>query len=223
MKAKTFLVSALLCAFAVSTGAYAQENTEILKNSVQFQVSDNFSIKNFDGYTFSYKYRFGPSSAFRVGAGVSGYSNGDEKKSGYNDIWESIDQDDCIGYNIRIAMQYLKTVGSINNVEFYVGIGPQFSYAQETVSYKDTYDPYGYIPERKTRTTKCGADVLGGVECPVSKSISIFGEYGLEFSYTWYKYTYTSPNKSRTYKSEQTQDTFSAALGNARLGVSVNF
>lgn len=223
MKAKTFLVSALLCVSAVFSGAYAQESTEILKNAVQFQIGSDFSLKNFDGYTFSYKYRLGTSSAFRAGFGISGNSGSSNEKAS-NLLNVNGADTDYSRYDIRIGMQYLKTLSSVNNVQFYLGAGPQIRYISEKTTNKSAYNSPESRTEENLKTFIGGADILAGVECFVTKNISLSGEYGMQLSYVWTKNTTSSKFSTANESNHETKsNSYRIEPGNARLGVSVYF
>src|SRR3970282_1162057 len=91
------------------------------KFALQFQVSDNFTLNNFQGTTFSGKYNFGSRNAVRAGLSID-FTNGE---SGLSESFPdtsfirnaNIDRE---AFGITINAQYIQYITGSDNIAFFL-------------------------------------------------------------------------------------------------------
>ncbi len=170
--------------------------------SLQFSVGESFTLKSFDGSTFSGKYQLSNSSAIRLGISASAKSS--ELDS---DAYRSQSQDSPFGTfssrpeetsdgkssQFTIKAKYIKSFQKKGAVRPYVGMGPYVtfshsnSFSQESVP---TWNNYGRRTEDLTLTDReedlitYGVSLAIGAEVFVCKNISLHAEYSPSYSHS---------------------------------------
>lgn len=95
------------------------------KFALQFQITENFSLSNFQGTVFSGKYNFSNRDAIRLGVSVE-YTdlNSDGTRSRPDTNLVDTNSRTTNRFNIVINAQYLYTLTVLNDIGFFMGVGP---------------------------------------------------------------------------------------------------
>ncbi len=192
-KVPLFLVL-LLAALAASnlplapTSCAETEYDNILatKNwALQFAITQDFTLSNFDGYMIAAKKQTSANRAWRFGAEVTGELGKDQRPEG---VPTSTGGWRVTQFGIDLNLIRLTYPSSTSRAKFYYGFGPSMSF--DYGQWKARTDPYAYI-----RETETGIGVMGlaGVEFFVTHSISLSAEYCLLFKYTYHDYKNINP------------------------------
>jgi len=153
------------------------------KFALQFQISDNFQLSNFQGTTFSGKYHFGYRSVVRVGFSVNLNNSDGETNQTFLDTTLTVSSDanqNVFGMTVRT--QYIHYIPGMYDIMFFFGGGPfvGFNNGINEVNYPN------YDPTYRKQTFDdffAGMDILVGVEWMFTKNMSLSAEYGIRFSY----------------------------------------
>lgn len=152
-----------------------------LKHGIQFQIESLLELKNFSGYTFSYRYNFSNNAGLRVG--FFAYIGEDD--------YDLIQQRDTVAisppfyaniYNYKISVQYLFSLMHYEKFSLILGAGPFFSHVK-----RDRYnESLGTASVRKSsekeKSYGYGIDLIGGVEYRLFDNVFLSGEYGITLS-----------------------------------------
>ena len=213
-----------LSLFVFSFVPFAQ-NTSYLDSlegqyALQFQISDNFNLTNFQGTTFSGKYHFGCRNAVRAGLSIDLANTEGEANETLLDttLTNSYDTDQN-GFSITIKTQFIQYVPRINNIAFFVGGGPFINFYNNTS--KTNYPDNETVTYRKEDIDNFtfGVDLLIGVEWMFSKNTSLSAEYGIQF----YHSSYTRNSEDNHLKRKVTEKKFRITRGDLNFGISVYF
>lgn len=189
------------------------------KYALQFQVSDNFNLTNFQGTTFSGKYHSGKRSAIRVGLTVN-YNNADVENSetllDTNLVISGDGNQNVFGMTIRT--QYIHYIPGTYDITFFAGGGPFVGFNNGTSETNQT----NYDPQHREQTIDdffAGLDLLVGVEWMFTKNMSLSAEYGIRFSYQ---------SETRNWKDEHSvretsSKNYNIGKGDINFGLSVYF
>jgi len=196
--------------------SYGQENntrdstkTTSLKKgkfALQFQITENFRLSDFQGALISAKYHFSPESAVRFGVGLGAdftetdqlqkfVSNGDDSDDPF--FWKR-------ELMINTVFQFIYYLNAIKNPCFFIAIGPKFDYTrskemrgekplkERSPNIRTSYKAYGL---------GFGAVLNLGTELFIRKNVSLQAEYGVRYMYEYKKHTTLQPSKnSYTYE-----------------------
>jgi hypothetical protein len=198
------------------------------KFALQFQISENFTLSDFQGSTISGKYHPGKRSALRLG--IELFSNDWNYDSEENSIdtsnvnfWTKGNEDgNYIG--ITINFQYLAYLVSMEDIGFYFGSGPTFSYGKWEKEDGYSYSiPNDFSASSSDKSIWIGLDVIGGIEWSFYRNMSLSAEYGLEFSYRHSTEKYSTKNEFKTTTNERTNESFNIGADYDNFGISVYF
>ena len=191
------------------------------KFALQFQISSNFQLKDFQGTTFSGKYHFGKRDALRLGVSL-GFADGSGQRDETFFDTDSITQSDIEDNNfmINLRMQYIRYFLSTKEVAFYGGIGPFINYYKSEQT-EDRIPPADYKIERSMKHFSVGFDLLAGIEWMFSSNMSLSAEYGLLFYYNTSDETYTYT--SRPIKIDNKSDSIKITSNQVNFGISIYF
>lgn len=227
MPFKTNLIGiiSLLLFFIVFTKVCFPQNESYLdsldgKFALQFQISDNFNLTNFQGTTFSGKYHLGKRDAVRLGLSLD---FGDSELDGQTNQFDTVNvakinaTQNSFGFNVKA--QYIKYLIETNTVAFFSGVGPFFSYNETTNKTNSEGTPEDKNYRNSADQYSLGLDLLLGVEWFFTKNMSLSAEYGLKFMYR---------SRTNSYNSEiiagSTNETSYSITGNdINFGISVYF
>ncbi len=167
---------------------YSQDSTYLDKLNgkfaLQFQISSNFTLYNFQGTTFSGKYHFGNRSAIRVGVSTQiNNSEDDITASELDSFYVHPSYSNSFDYQTySVNLQYLNYLTTMEDVGFFIGAGPYVSYAfsKEDI---DTADVFSYNSSSSSTLWNLGIDLLAGIEWMFNDKMTISAEYGVRAYY----------------------------------------
>jgi opacity protein-like surface antigen len=189
------------------------------KFALQFQISDNFNLTNFQGTTFSGKYHFGCRSAVRVGFSVN-LNNSDAKNNITlldTSLTLSSDANQYV-FGMIFRTQYIHYIPGMYDIMFFIGGGPfvGFNSGTNEISYTNN-DPTNRKETLDDFTV--GLDLLVGVEWMFTKNMSLSAEYGIRFLYN----SYTRKLEDDHSISETNIKRYNVDRGDINFGISVYF
>jgi len=158
-------------------------------NSIQFGITDKFTLGTFEGSIISYKRHLSEQNAIRIGFGASI----NLETTSHNNYYPSKDTIDYIydrelNYNkYEMSIQFLRFSEINNNMRFYYGIGPIVT--KSTGSSKSNRTYYDYQPDTvrysisENDYTSKGFGLVGtfGFEWKFNQSIRFIAEYGATY------------------------------------------
>ncbi len=221
------LISALV--FLSTLNLFAQTDSSGIdlkgKWALQFQISQNFTLSDFQGATFSGKYHFDNKSALRLG--LTFRYNINERILSDNlpspdtttvKMEDRLTEDETF---VELSIQYLQYSKIINSISMFYGCGIDYSTSlRNSKNYledKRTYYDYSYYG--------IGMSLHIGVEWFVNSNIGILAEYGTGLLYSSrevnYKQFYETTNDLDIKKESSTKFSFSPQ--NIKFGISVYF
>ncbi len=153
--------------------------------ALQFQITENFQLTNFQGTVFSGKYHFSTRDAIRLGISLNfGDAEYETTVTRLDTLVTDKSTGDVEGFRITINTQYIRYIKVIDNISFVGGIGP-FLQLYDTNSVT-TIDENGEEVTRETNRNgySTGADLVFGVEWWFYKFMSLSADYGLKISYS---------------------------------------
>lgn len=159
--------------------------------ALQFRVTNNFTLSNFQGAALSGKKHISNNSAIRLGVDLFfDFSTRDEdSRIFYNDT--TITASDAEGNTQRLALelQYIRYVSTDKKIKIYWGTGPSIRFNNEVVE-TDYYDSYNDISRKlkdEDKSWGLGASGVLGAEWFATSSISFHTEYVTTLLYEWRK------------------------------------
>ena len=197
IKKSTFITLGLVILLLSSQEIFPQTKSDSIRNSLekgswslQFQISDNFTLTTFQGSNISAKKHISDKSTLRFGLGLTAivadrhYES--EEINSYNRSSEDGVEDTFTQININCY--YLYYADPRKKINLYFGAGPIFGYSNydQTDMGNDVQQDTIFIETKNTRKTdgySIGMHGLIGVEWFARKEISIHSEYGSSFSY----------------------------------------
>lgn len=234
-KRSNFTALLLLCCVLLVQLVYGQAKKDSPKNlpeqhdwSLQFQVSDNFTLKSFDGAFFAAKRQLSAHGAIRFGFDIS-YSNQDSEseREESGSFYKSNSDNKSFSANLNCLYLYYPVENQA--VKYFIGAGPQFGYQKSDNEQKDYISYEDSLTSTNTDKQKMdghswGIQLVSGVEWFVKSNISLHAEYFASALYVKGKTTLEAvfgSGESRILKSEN--DGFRFEKGGVRFGVSVYF
>lgn len=211
---------------------FAQDSSKAIpkeyKQGLEFQIGSLLNLTNFNNYTFSYRYCFNSNSGIRIGL----YTSID--KDDYK-VTQQVDNnfynppDYTHNYNIKISLQYLRSILKYNRFSLIWGAGPFFSYSKSETN--SDYFGTSYISkyENHKKTISYGIDLILGVEYKLSENVILSGEYGLTITKAnsdienYQDYIYNDGNPDRIRKENGKIDSFTTRGLGVNLGISIFF
>lgn len=221
----------VLAVFFSSISLFAQTDSVKYNSQIQFHL--------YGSYSLSYLNFISPNSAIRYTAdlylrfgGIDGTSS-DSFQSGttFNSKKEQSNQNNI---SVNLSTQYLFYLQAKEKINLYAGGGPLINYSKNyrrtTTDYEQSLsqpNPTKGVSEGSGYSFGLGVRGVAGIECYITKEISLLAEYGIYFSYNWEKTTWTGESKSQTNvyvsKGETDNKFWDASLNSIKLGVSYRF
>ncbi|HSP86705.1 MAG TPA: hypothetical protein VLN45_01115 [Ignavibacteriaceae bacterium] len=208
---------------------FAQDTSKTkcqLKHGIQFQMDGLINLRNFDGYTFSYRYLFNDNSGIRIGVNTS-INNEDL------DILQRVDSITnhpplySHNYSYRLSVQYLQSILEYYDFDLVIGGGSFFSFGKSESKQEYVGSSYSTKYSSKNESFGYGLDLIFGVEYKLASNIVLSGEYGitLENENSEIDYITTEINNGQTrIRSEiGDRDRFSLRGSSVNLGVAFFF
>ena len=235
-----FVAFLLTLACVIATPAIAQQDKEKARDNslydgawaLQFQISSNFRLYDFQGMAFSGKYHLSDKKAIRLGlefdASISSGTDEQYHVSPY-DTMSTITDIDSNTQSIELIAQYLVYPSPEAEVNFYFGAGPLVEFfridakSEQISEYADT--AYMSRPINYNKTWAAGINGVIGVEWFAAKNISLLGEYGVALKYRSVKFIRTYINKGIPYfnRYEYDKEFFEFDPMSVKFGLSAYF
>jgi hypothetical protein len=220
------ILYSLLLFFLFSVSSTYSQSTSYLdsldgKYALQFQISDNFNLTNFQGTTFSGKYHFSSRDAIRLGLSIDfGNADLDAETNQFDSVNVAEANSSSNYFSMTLKTQYIRYFVETDNIGFYGGAGPFITYSTSTNESKTTGTPNDNHYTDTSNNFVLGVDFIAGVEWFFTKNMSLSAEYGFNFSY-----------KSRTSEREiesgpysnSNQKLYSFSGNDINFGISVYF
>lgn len=222
---KMFLLISL---FLISLSKiYSQTDSSSYKNEFQFMLVD--------GYSFSYVNFISDNSAIRYMININISAGGEDgnSKTTYttdSNLQEEGSTDFESNYqSIGFYPSYVVYPIRESVFTMYVGGGPYLLFQRDFS--KSNNEPassnFKYTYEYLDYTLYAGVTGIIGVECLISKRISLLAEYGIWAHYGWnkHKFTNTSSNgeNSDGHVTETTGNKWRVGISGVKLGISFLF
>ncbi len=172
-----YLLSFLLLLF-ISTVSFSQNTDTTLVHGIQFQLPNILRISNFDGYTFSYRYKQNKTSTYRFGISTSIHYLKSDLTSTLDSLTVNFPRNDN-SYILKFSIQYLKAIMSYKNYSLIIGGGPFVSYDYRENNHQSLRNNNIFKSYYSTKDLGFGLDFLSGVEYQLTRNIIISGEYSL--------------------------------------------
>lgn len=154
------------------------------KFALQFQISDNFNLTNFQGTTFSGKYHFSKMDAIRAGLSIDfGKSDLDAETNQFDSVNVAEVSYNSNNFSITFKSQYIRYFVETDGIAFYGGTGPFVTYSTSTNESETTGSPDDKYYKDTNDNFILGVDFIAGVEWFFIKNMSLSAEYGFNFSY----------------------------------------
>ena len=237
----SFLIPLILTSFGFQV-LFSQETKDSTSNSLeegswslQFQISNNFTLSSFQGSNFSAKKHLSPNSALRFGIGLSIYSGNREdeiNEYSFQNITKEL-EDEIKSTFVNINCYYIYYPSPRKPLNVYFGGGPLFSLTHNEDNSKSDeveQDTILYKLDRKTEAQGWGIGAAGliGVEWFLTKQISIHSEYGSSILYLKEERTSTEIWESSLYDPNREErktktDQIRFRSDNVKFGISVYF
>ena len=190
------------------------------KFGMQFQISNNFTLSDFQGTVISGKYQFSMRDAIRLGVSLNLGESDLESDVNYIDtaLVSNAKQDES-RFDIIINTQYIRYINVSESIAFLGGVGPFIKLSDITRERVTSLEGIEEKSESQTNGFSLGLDLIAGVEWWFNKSMSLSAEYGLNFEYR----SMESNNKDDE-KEIKTETTSTYLTGNRiRFGITVYF
>lgn len=218
------------------------DSTEVYNNSLkkgskslQFRVTNNFTLSSFDGSDLSIKRHTSAKSAQRLGIGIiANFDSNDGGTINENGGIRSQDSDATSSeFDISMNVLWLKYFSPDKRMSFYWGVGPSGGFTLdngETTNTNTFQDASMSIRNVKTDRTSfsVGGDLVFGTEFFLHKKISLTAEY--RSSNSFIRITEDrNVEETDSFGNESTQESnvginrFSLGSSTAYLGLSAYF
>ncbi|NIV16363.1 MAG: outer membrane beta-barrel protein, partial [Aliifodinibius sp.] len=197
MKISTLSIASLLILLLITTGLLGQVDQDSLKSSLiedswslQFRISQDFTLSSFLGGNLSAKKHFSNKSAIRFGVSLSGETSEEEMTEELRNLLDKSSEDESEQdfVSLKISTQYLYYPNSHKPVNLFIGAGPFLEYSildlnqQMEITQNDTTGRSQEI-DRSVDSWGLGVLFAIGVEWFMTRNLSLLAEYGTSFSY----------------------------------------
>jgi hypothetical protein len=182
-----------LLTFRMNAAAQNSDGFPIPDNAqaIQFGISDNFSLRSFQGGVISYKYHLDSRHALRVGLSTNvGGSTYDQTGTSFNgdsisSVNLSTSENDEI--SLRVDMQFVWYNATSTSILIFYGAGPHVGYGR--ISQEQAHSYLGSFSSSSTSTMErtswsIGATGICGVEWILSDLFSLHAEYTASLGFT---------------------------------------
>ena len=235
-----FLVSIVI--FSKNYSAHSQSVPDSIKTpsrigiwSLQFEIDNNFTLKDFQGMTISTKWHHMEKQAIRFGVSLSGnYGNRDRNyihEPGLRVKDEYDNRSDVNLLTFDLLTQYLWYTSPLQRIYLFYGCGPMIGYQTSSIQSETglfTNDTLlsNYVEDKSAKMWRAGVNLVVGVEWFVTQSISLLAEYCTLFYYSYdktYKEIKYKPENRITEREQIKSDGFFFNPSEVKFGVSIYF
>jgi len=227
MLTKTYLSNLLILLFVSQlfiTTTFSQSTSYLDsldgKFALQFQITDNFQLSNFQGTVLSGKYHFSSRDALRLGLEII-FGDSEAETEVNNLDTNTVGQytEDSNRFGFTVNSQYIHYIRGTNDIAVFGGIGPFFKYYKLTRTREILEDEIETSSESETSLFSTGIDLIVGVEWWFHKYMSLSAEYGLKFSYSSAENNF----KDDSVEGESERTSFDISGNHINFGITVYF
>jgi len=170
MKRQAVLIFSMIL-ISLTIFSYSGELDNSHEWSMQFRISENFSLSSFQGTNLSIAKNISDNSKIRFGINIDAdLYNG---KDNINDTEADINE-----YDISIDLQYLSYIKNREKIKSYIGTGPKLGY------YKKYEYSHSNDIEKTTSQITVGLSGIFGIEYFILDRISLLSEYCSYLTYS---------------------------------------
>jgi opacity protein-like surface antigen len=189
------------------------------KFALQFQISENFTLTNFQGAILSGKYQLGKRSAIRLGLSLYFDDSSFDREATFIDTLslQSKAKTNSIGFTVN--SQYIAYLVSTTDIGFYLGAGPAFSFGNSDATTEILDNSIDQKGTSSSDTYSIGLDGIAGVEWSFYKNMSLSAEYGIKFYY----YHRTDKFEDEEIVDERTNESTKLTANYINFGITVYF
>lgn len=174
--------------------------------ALNFQISENFTLKSFEGMMISATRHHTRSSAIRFGLDLSIASSESE------DNGETIR--DCSSRSVELVVHFMRYPRMESEPVLYWGIGPLISYVASEYETHAPGEPSS-SQRQEGMAWAVGASGVLGVEWLVAQNVALLAEYGVSADYE------KQIDEQCSDSSERESTSFNFSSSGVRFGVSV--
>ncbi len=204
------------------SSAFSQEdinNSMKFSKALQFQIDENFTLKDFQGALISFKKHLGNSRALRVGLSTGFQLNTGECHP--ESTSSEVRKTDCHNFSLGIYSQYLFYSKSNSSIQFFWGAGPTIGYSRrksdiEHIRFNNIINKEGHVEYH----IQGGLSGVMGVEWLFRENMSLSAEYGMYFSYNYSKLKITPDDE---FKIENINKSLKLGSNSIKFGLSIYF
>jgi len=190
------------------------------KYALQFQISEDFTLTNFQGATLSGKYHLGTRSALRMGLSLNFDNSSRDLEASLLDTMNYNETAETNSFGFLISSQYLNYLVGTADIGFYLGIGPAIGFSHSKMEFNSEISDSTIQDGSGTgESFTVGLDAIVGVEWSFHKDMTLSAEYGIKFYYTHQ----TEKFESTSRKDERTIEAFRITANYVNFGISVYF
>jgi hypothetical protein len=212
----------IIVSLILFSNAFSQEdinNSMKFSKALQFQIDENFTLKDFQGALISFKKHLGNSRALRVGlsTGFQLYTDECHPEGTCSEVRKT----DCHNFSLGIYSQYLFYSKSNSGTQFFGGAGPTIEYSRRKSDIE--YKRYNNITDKSGCVKyhiQGGLSGVMGVEWLFRENMSLSAEYGMHFSYNYSKLKVTRDDE---FKIENTNKSWRLESNPIKFGLSIYF
>ena len=198
----------------------SQVDSALQKHSFQFDLVDQIS--------FSYRRKISAQNYLRLHLDFSGHLGGEENdgqriyKPTNRVLSENpLRRNKTDQENLFFSVQFLRQLKSKETVSFYSGFGGSFDFSRRAGYSESIYrnsDQQTYYYDSTERALGIGVIGILGLECSISPSISVYGEYQPLFLIGWDK----RESENDTDFSTNSGNFWRLSVESFKIGVSIN-
>jgi hypothetical protein len=197
--------------------------------AMQFGISDNFTLTNFNGGSISLKCHITDRSAIRLGVAASADASDSDSRQTYlpaDTLWRKTGRSDS-RQSISLLADYVSYPLSTRRMNLFLGVGPTVSFQRART------DDDRYVAVRDTTTVSetdydvwsVGAVGSCGVEWFATPDISLHAEYRASLVYRSMDDIRASPSYSdlTSIRDDRSSSGVSLSLASVKFGLSAYF
>ena len=208
------------------------QDSDSLKSTIDFHDKKNLEIQLYfiNGFSVSLAKNWNGNDFFRLNVDISGYFENSESErdrientQGEVSTSELDRNSDSDEQEINLSIEYLHPFYSTTTLNLYTGVGPIFGYDRYNSNDKEHSNGYSHKYTYSSDRNSYSLGIIGilGFKANIVKSISILGEYRLNFSHYWTESKWKDISDSNYLKYNTTSKTLDLRLSKIILGISL--
>ncbi|UCE66034.1 MAG: hypothetical protein JSU85_14465 [Candidatus Zixiibacteriota bacterium] len=195
--------------------------------ALQFRITNNFVLTDFQGVALSGKKHISKNSAIRLGANLyTEFSTEDEDRRIFSSDTTIASSDaENSAQMLILEMQYIRYASIERRIKLFWGAGPSLRFNREIIE-TDYYDGFNNISRRlrdENKSWGTGATGVIGVEWFATSDISFHTEYILSIMYEWQKIRDDDASGTNFVSISSEETGIQVYASNVRFGLSLYF